>query len=357
MKTKEKKVTNYSIDAKVEEFMSWYVKNFVKGKYTDIGEYTEPRDMINSIEKMAVWYELRYPEYEVSKRYPGSSHDSKDTNMIYLKNNPAIKAIEDALGTDAEVFELGMDDLNWEDVLSPKTYISALPWSEKWFLARVKYCDIVNVKRSNHLHLTAKGRVSETEIVKEASKGKIEYYNFNGMHIEEVLAYLKEINYPIESTEIENAIKDYNSRVELKERFLDIVMYRIIERGGNRIGARRAFMFALDFNRNIDIPMTYGVDYSDPGLRGFIHEYIKAGGRTDLECLVAHGSRTSEKEPLTTVTVQEMILKVWANAAQKYTNEEKELHQRLVNALGSSLPFEMSENQPEEVMKKSLKRT
>ena len=31
------------------------------------------------------------------------------------------------------------------------------------------------------------------------------------------------------------------------------VMYRIIERGGNRMGPRRGFLFAKEFGRNIDI--------------------------------------------------------------------------------------------------------
>ena len=33
---------------------------------------------------------------------------------------------------------------------------------------------------------------------------------------------------------------------------LNCVMYRIIERGGNRIGPRRAFLYAKEFERNID---------------------------------------------------------------------------------------------------------
>ena len=38
---------------------------------------------------------------------------------------------------------------------------------------------------------------------------------------------------------------------------LNCVMYRIIERGGNRIGPRRGFLFAKEFGRNIDIPMIF----------------------------------------------------------------------------------------------------
>ena len=58
-------------------------------------------------------------------------------------------------------------------------------------------------------------------------------------------------------------------------------MYRIIERGGNRFGPRRAFLFAKEFGRNIDVPMMYGVDTSDPGLRYFMNEYLKAGGNPE----------------------------------------------------------------------------
>ena len=110
-------------------------------------------------------------------------------------------------------------------------------------------------------------------------------------------------------------------------------MYRIIERGGNRIGPRRAFLFAKDFGRNIDIPMMYAIDRSDSGLRLFMNEYIKSGGSKDLECYVGYFSRASKKEKLDTVTIQDLILTLWNNAATFYTPEEDELHQRLVNAI------------------------
>ena len=84
-------------------------------------------------------------------------------------------------------------------------------------------------------------------------------------------------------------------------------MYRIIERGGNRIGPRRAFLFAKEFNRNIDIPMMYGVDTSDPGLKQFVDEYIKAGGSKDLVCYGNYFSRSSKNEKLETIKVREII--------------------------------------------------
>ena len=114
----------------------------------------------------------------------------------------------------------------------------------------------------------------------------------------------------------------------------------IYERGGNRIGPRRAFLFAKEFGRNIEIPMMYGVDYSDPGLRKFINEYIKAGGSKDLLCYVGYFSRASKTEKIDIVSMQELIRSIHNDCATKYTPEETELHQRMVNALASQVDIE-----------------
>ena len=59
------------LDDKVDMFIKWYTDNIIKGNYTDIGEYYLTIDMRNFIEKVAVWYELRYPEYEINRIMPG----------------------------------------------------------------------------------------------------------------------------------------------------------------------------------------------------------------------------------------------------------------------------------------------
>ena len=113
---------------------------------------------------------------------------------------------------------------------------------------------------------------------------------------------------------------------------LNCVMYRIIDRGGNRIGPRRAFLFAKEFRRNIDIPMMYGIDRSDPGLRLFINEYIKAGGSKNLMCYEDYFFKSSKEDQLNTITIQELLLKYIHNAPTSYTSEEDKLHQQPVNA-------------------------
>lgn len=74
---------DYSLDKKINDFVDWYYKEFVKGKYTNIGEFSVPKQMKDTIDKYAVWYELRYPEYEVNKLYPGSAVE-RIPQMMYF---------------------------------------------------------------------------------------------------------------------------------------------------------------------------------------------------------------------------------------------------------------------------------
>lgn len=55
------------LDDKVDAFLDWYFKNMVQGHYSKSGEYHKRKEMKDLIEKMAVWYELRYPDYEVNR--------------------------------------------------------------------------------------------------------------------------------------------------------------------------------------------------------------------------------------------------------------------------------------------------
>lgn len=59
------------------------------------------------------------------------------------------------------------------------------------------------------------------------------------------------------NNELEATINNVENRSYQKEEMLNCVMYRIIERGGNRIGPRRAFLFAKEFGRNIDLSLIH----------------------------------------------------------------------------------------------------
>ena len=349
-----------SLDAKVDDYIKWNYENMVKGQYTDIGEYWVPIELRNFIEKMAVWYELRYPDYEINRLMHCAGQEGIKISDIMFNSNNYIN----------ELFDENDDvrAIDWDEFYNTNVFIKSLPWEERYRFQRAKYKDLVYLdpnytlvssmeigRRSAHLHLTPNGFVKEAEGVDCYSKFKVTNEELKGMHVKEVVELLKEkgITLPRDN-ELESAINNVERFIQEKEGMLDAVMYRIIERGGNRMGPRRGFLFAKEFGRNIDIPMMYAIDHSDPGLRLFMNEYIKAGGSKDLICYVGYFSRTKYKKKIDTISIQELILNENNNAATFYTPEETALHQRIVNAISSQIDNE--EVRKEEVKQLRLQR-
>lgn len=348
------------LNDKVDDYIQWNFKNMVKGNYTDIGEYWVPIELRNFIEKMAVWYELRYPDYEINRLMPGSGQEATEISDVMFNSNNYIN----------ELFDENADvrAIDWDEFYNTHAFIKSLPWEERYRFQRARYKDLVYLdpnytlhspmeveRKTAHLHLRPNGFVKEAEGVDCYSKFKVTNEELKGMHVKEVVKLLKEREITLPSdNELELTINNVEKFIKEKEGMLDAVMYRIIERGGNRMGPRRGFLFAKEFGRNIDIPMMYAIDRSDPGLRLFINEYIKAGGSKDLKCYVGYFSRASKREKMDTISIQDLILTQNNNAATFYTPEETELHQRMVNAISSQIDQE--EVRKEEVRKEEVKR-
>jgi len=71
------------------------------------------------------------------------------------------------------------------------------------------------------------------------------------------------------------------------------VLYRIIERGGIRIGARRGVLFAQDFGLDVNVPVAYAVDWSDPHLYDFL-EPLVSQLNLDTVCPANYFERNSD---------------------------------------------------------------
>ena len=353
MEEKFTDIRNVLLDTKVDDYIKWNFENMVKGKYTDIGEYWVPIELRNFIEKMAVWYELRYPDYEINRLMPGSSQEGIKINDVMFNSN---KYINDFFDKDSDVRAI-----DWDEFYNTHAFIKSLPWEERYRFQRAKYRDLVYIDPSYpshglglnglglikisreraHLHLTSNGFVELAEAVDSYSNYKVTNEELKGMHVKDVVKLLKEREIILPSNnELEASIDRVENFIREKEGLLDAVMYRIIERGGGRFGPRRGFLFAKEFGRNIDIPMMYGIDRTDPGLRLFINEYLKAGGSKDLMCYVGYFSRTNKMQKLDMISIQDLILKQSNNAATFYTPEETVLHQRIVNVLASQVDEE-----------------
>ena len=158
-----------------------------------------------------------------------------------------------------------------------------------------------------------------------------------GLRIEEVIQLFEKRDIELHNIpQIIESVTNYKNEVYQREEMLNCVMYRIIERGGNRIGPRRALLFAKGFNRNIDIPMKYGVDTKDPDLRWFINEYINLGGNKDLECYRNYFDYKTRHGYINTINISDLLLTKNDNG-KYYTDKEDLLHQRLVDILDSSI--------------------
>lgn len=340
---KEHKVSNYIgkdsfvLDDKVDQFINWYFENMVKDQYSKIGEYHLPIAMKNFIEKVAVWYELRYPDYEINRLMPGSSQEAKQINHVMFHNN---QYINDLLDETSEI-----KDLNWDEFYNTEVFIHSLPWNERRFFLDPRYKTIKH--DDAYIYLSQDGIIQKTENLNTLDiwlndKERINIdSDFTGKSIEELVKYLQERAPNSEIyKKIQKIVSVYNNQVYQKNELLNCVMYRIIERGGNRIGPRRAYLFAQEFGRNTSIPMMYGVDRSDPGLRKFINQYLKDGGSKDLICYIGYFFRSSKYQKLETITIQELILNQWNSMTNKYTKEEDDLHQKLINILSNIDPKE-----------------
>lgn len=321
-------LTESLLDAKVNNYIDWYYENYIKGSY-GVGLVL---NLKNFIEKMAVWYELRYPDYEVQRILSNYVSEDKNINTIMFKDNKYLK----------DVFESNSDIsyLDWCDFYNANVFFKSLTFNERAFITAPVYSPGLYPKDDYNsvIYLTSDGFVTQFEGLEDLKTYNIANEDLINKHITEVLKLMKEkhVNLSIVD-ELEYEISRYNRDIYKKDEFLNAVMYRIMERGGASIGPRRAFLFAQEFNRNIDIPLIYGINLSDPGLRSFMNAYLKAGGSKDLECYTNYYYHTKQSEPLKKIKIQYLIINRWNDLAHKYTEEETKLHQNLVNLLNNRL--------------------
>ena len=295
------KASNINLNIKVAEFLKWF----------DTFNQKDTQKLHDLIEKIAVFYELAYPDENIIKII---------SNMY---QNPDYKS---------------------QSLIDYKLLFGNLNGEELSFIKKPKYPSLVYVnpnRYTTHFHLTSKGITTEAENIADLDKDSTiprpSHDEYIGKNISDVIEFFKNASIQIENSELEKTYETYIFHKHSYEETLNCIMYRIIERGGHRVGPYRAFLFAKDFKRNIEVPMSYAIDYSDPHLREFINEYIKAGGKKELICYANYFFRENDDSIIEIVNLKEILPTSTLNAGQKYTQEETELHQRLVNIIHSKI--------------------
>ncbi|HIT21363.1 MAG TPA: hypothetical protein IAB56_00130 [Candidatus Scybalousia intestinigallinarum] len=303
---RDKRYSPVVLDDKVDKFIEWYNQNEVKEKQTAIGEYRSPIEMRNFIETLAVWYELRYPDIFIdSMIFAPDAEDYQSTVMF--KKNPYMMAL---FGNSNPV-----GDLDWTEFYNFQVLLPFLG-PEKIYLQDIPYPRTVDIKVEGcwfRLWLSEDGVIQMIENFGGLEHNRsivlqqLEQFAV-GKSAKEFVQFMADNHVPLaDDNPLTNAILDQEKYQYLKKELFNCVMYRIIERGKERIGPRRAYLFANEFGCDKSIPITYGIDLSDPNLEQLLRIYLSDGGSLDLVCYLNYFRRTSKYQALESTTVRELL--------------------------------------------------
>lgn len=126
------------LDNKVDKFINWVTDVKMKNEKSDLYKYREPIRIRNFIEKMAIWYELRYPSYEINRLMHCCGQESKKIDDIMFRNN---LYVNESLGIDSDA-----KDLVWSEFYSKETFLKSLPWDEYHYLENPTYMRLVYIE-------------------------------------------------------------------------------------------------------------------------------------------------------------------------------------------------------------------
>jgi len=328
----------YDLEKHIENFLRWYVF-IIRDKIDSIQEgKLKLKKIQNFLDKMAVWYEFKYSDLKIDNMFRSSNQNKLNNNL---------------------------------DFFDFKSFLDYFSDEEKDYLKDPSYPSIVypfDTTYSSHFHLSKDGIIddaSEFFIPYNFSKNKT-YKNINeleniqkeflGISLVEALEKLKKMKVFLpKNSEIYKAISNYEMKKIFKEQLLNSVMYLIINRGDLEYGAKRGFLFAKEFNLDIEIPLMYGLGYSYnwvSDFKNFVNEYLKMGGRDDLVGFQNYFTTASKYNRLGIVSLREFI-------NQELPNDDldkDELKRMIIELLKSKLnncsqDYEQLENNEKKIVK------
>ncbi len=313
-----------TIDQQLEDYFKWYQDNILDYQCRDEEKNEELKKLKKLISKFVAWYEIRYPDYELSCMVPFPySDDSFPMNEI-LKEEKQVS-----------------DEFDWATFYDKKVFLKSLSIEEKMLISN-KY--IFNGAR--WLHFKSQNDLLYGIQVKLSKKMNVSYLfnitlnsiehlsNIKGKNIDEAIQILKEHGYELEKND-RSFLEYYNSKKENSCKILEAVMYSLMKSGGRYAGPRRALLFAKEFKLNLDIPMSYGIIMDDEDILYLIDEYLKNGGSEDLTCYVE--SFRKDKKIMSLKDIIEKFLNDEPSfeIKQELSERKYDLLERLVTSLNT----------------------
>lgn len=306
--------SKYDINLKRNDFFSWLRKSELKINEVDIR---------NFIEKMAVWYEIRYPNKNIYNMfYMGKSNianpitsSSGYGNLLSVLNEEEKNDFSRAVGL-----------IDWNDFFDINTFIRILDDNERTYIEKPIFGFCYKFLNNQRIYFSSKGKIIEIEgnPPKYSLDLKIILDPFIGEFASSITKTLFDNGFYDDGLNIWDLIHTYEKEVLFREKLLDMVMYRIIERG-HLLGVERGFLFAREFERDISIPFKY-LTYSLLNKRPLINEYLKAGGSLDVDCCLYYFASKIEN-------VEMKLEDVYHLTDKSITKEELLLRKRLIEIL------------------------
>ena len=278
-----------SLNKKVQHFYSWI----------DVRSDYQIKEVKSLIEKVVLWYEFRYSNnyfdfLDVDKFLIGDL-DSKCGKSTWCNMFDHNKFLPRDMSSSC-------DDLEWCNLFNYDKFYYMLSDKEKKLLDKPKFPNLIDLYPGsrNHFHVDDNGIITDSDDVWVISKNSCAVMScgnfFNGRSLKDVSKINSDNNLGLNIENVEKVVSNVLYKESIRDSILDTIMYRIIENGGKYYGPRRAYLFAKEFDRNTDLPISYG----DSGLIG---EYLEHGGNGELICYPKYFDGVEKEE----ITASELL--------------------------------------------------
>lgn len=311
---------------RINDFLTDYKKNLLIEEQSPTYVDSRMTEMKNFIEKMAIIYEIIYPDISFLQAEDKFINDSY-VNQVMFKDN---KYLNDTLEE-----ETLLEELEWNKFIGVKSMIKILSEQEKELLRKPSYNMLINLKSSgfwdpwDSLTLTKRGVIRKIRLNNRKSALKDE--DLIGYRASKVVERLKNKNIPETAyIELTNEVTRVDRLNKQRDAMLECIMFRIMERGYDFLGARRALLFANDFSLVLEKPLIYEINGTteDFNVAAFLRKYSDLGGNLDN----AKNLMFSEDSKYTWCYDSKMELEEDLKSEEEKAKEQ-ELRQRLVTSL------------------------
>jgi len=250
------------------------LEHFIEVHSYDIDKPKEEakQDIRDFIEKMAVWFELRYPDLEIKKIFGPNNMEVDVTKEIFY-NNPHL----------ADILKNSMTeiDLKWHDFYNYDAFYASLSEEEKRFIKEPCYPDILYLynKGGEHVHISSDGMIDMREYMTFYNSQDITSNKVKEISVGGFIELFEKKGTPLPGdSEVIRAENAYSNQNRLRNNIIECVMHRIMMRGDKKESSlRRAYLFAKEFcPMEMDFLAEYAVVYDDLELLRFMRDDLES---------------------------------------------------------------------------------